>query len=151
MGFPAHVQSVQRISYPSSYGDLKLIFCMDVQTTWKPKEFLMFPYVSIPKAAKIHMPSFLKNYAPKLSQNLLQCFRTVWEYPQFNWELIRHIFLVITCSSKWRLVFQPFASSRGRHWIQHRFKTFELKVILIYYYYKFPIELRVFPDGPEAL
>ena len=108
---------LQRIFYSSSYGDLKLTFCMDVQTTWKPKEFLMFPYVSLPKAAKIHMPSFLKNYAPKLSQNLLQCFRTVWEHPQFNWELIRHIFLVITCSSKWRLVFQPFASSRGRHWL----------------------------------
>ena len=63
---------LQRIFYSSSYGDLKLTFCMDVQTTWKPKEFLMFPYVSLPKAAKIQMPSFLKNYAPKLSQNWLQ-------------------------------------------------------------------------------
>ena len=51
----------------------------------------MFLYASLPKAAKTQMPSFLKNYAPKLSQNLLQCFRTVWEHPQFNWELIRHI------------------------------------------------------------
>ena len=147
MGFPAHVQSVQRISYPSSYGDLKLTFCMDVQTTWKPKEFLMFPYVSLPKAAKIHMPSFLKNYAPKLSQNLLQCFRTVWEHPQFNWELIRHIFLVITCSSKWRLVFQPFASSRGRHWFSRsNFGKFCNRVEIVFLgYERYPNGTQIFP------
>ena len=52
----------------------------------------MLRYVSLPNAAKTHVSTFFKNDTLKLSKNLLQYFRIVWEHPQPNWKLARHVF-----------------------------------------------------------
>ena len=75
-----------------TFNHCKWYLTYELMATWKNKEFLMLRYVSLPKAAKTHVSTFLKNDALKLSKNLLQCFRSVWEHPQPNWKLVRHTF-----------------------------------------------------------